>query len=172
MSDSVDNVPKEAVHEGEGDSQKQEIDKLKKVVQIIQTKMKAQTTKISELTKQSELKDKIIAAAKENLEKIQKERDEKDKELDLLRSKKGGMSLEEFEGQTPESVLERIQVGNSVWCLVKFPERAEADEDEDEDEEYHDNSTIWLTQDELIDHVNSIGCTLDLPPFSLSSGQA
>ena len=43
---------------------------------------------------------------------------------------------------------------------------------EDEDEEYHDNSTIWLTQDELIDHVNSIGCTLDLPPFSLSSGQA
>ena len=53
------------------------------------------------------------------------------------------MSLEEFEGQTPESVLERIQVGNSVWCLVKFPERAEADEsflsnhsthrDEDED---------------------------------------
>lgn len=92
------------------------------------------------------------------------------------------MSLEEFEGQTPESVLERIQVGNSVWCLVKFPERAEADEsflsnhsthrDEDEDEEYHHNSTIWLTQDELIDHVNSIGCTLDLPPFSLSSGQA
>ena len=45
--------------------------------------MKAQTTKISELTKQSELKDKIIAAAKENLEKIQKERDEKDKELDV-----------------------------------------------------------------------------------------
>ena len=83
MSDSVDNVPKEAVHEGEGDSQKQEVGKLKKVVQIIQTKMKAQTTKISELTKQSELKDKIIAAAKENLEKIQKERDEKDKELDV-----------------------------------------------------------------------------------------
>ena len=45
--------------------------------------MKAQTTKISELTKQSELKDKIIAAVKENLEKIQKERDEKDKELDV-----------------------------------------------------------------------------------------
>lgn len=52
-------------------------------MQIFQTKMKAQTTKIAELTKQSELKDKIIAAAKDNLEKIQKERDEKDKELDV-----------------------------------------------------------------------------------------
>ena len=52
-------------------------------MQIFQTKMKSQTTKIAELTKQSELKDKIIAAAKDNLEKIQKERDEKDKELDV-----------------------------------------------------------------------------------------
>lgn len=33
-------------------------------------------------------------------------------------------------------------------------------------------SCIWLSQDELIEHVNSIGCTLDLPPFSLSSSQA
>lgn len=38
------------------------------------------------------------------------------------------MSLEEFEGQTPESVLERIQVGNSVWCLVKFPDRVAEEE--------------------------------------------
>lgn len=29
-----------------------------------------------------------------------------------------------FEGQTPEKVLERIQVGNDVWCLVKFPDTA------------------------------------------------
>ena len=43
---------------------------------------------------------------------------------------------------------------------------------DDEDDEYRDATTIWLTQDELIEHVNSIGCTLDLPPFSLSSTQA
>ena len=43
---------------------------------------------------------------------------------------------------------------------------------DDEDDEYRDATTIWLTQDELIEHVNSIGCTLDLPPFSLSSPQA
>lgn len=35
------------------------------------------------MTKQSELKDKIIAAAKENLEKIQKERDQKVQELEV-----------------------------------------------------------------------------------------
>ena len=29
---------------------------------------------------------------------------------------------------TPEKVLERIQVGNSIWCLVKFPESAVQDE--------------------------------------------
>ena len=45
--------------------------------------MKASTAKVAELTKQSELKDRIIAAAKENLEKIQKERDEKVKALDV-----------------------------------------------------------------------------------------
>ena len=33
-----------------------------------------------------------------------------------------------FEGQTPEKVLERIQVGNDVWCLVKFPETVQEDE--------------------------------------------
>lgn len=31
---------------------------------------------------------------------------------------------------------------------------------------------LWISQDELIEHVNTIGCTLDLPPFSLSSTQA
>ena len=88
-----------------------------------------------------------------------------------------------FEGQTPEKVLERIQVGNDVWCLVKFPETVQEDEydlfqpsvmfsEDDEDDEYHDTNCIWLSQDELIEHVNSIGCTLDLPPFSLSSSQA
>ena len=46
------------------------------------------------------------------------------------------------------------------------------DDDDDEDDDFHDNSCIWLSQDELIEHVNSIGCTLDLPPFSLSSTQA
>ena len=44
--------------------------------------------------------------------------------------------------------------------------------EDDEDDEYHDTNCIWLSQDELIEHVNSIGCTLDLPPFSLSSSQA
>lgn len=139
-------------------------------MQIIQAKLKTQTAKVAELTKQSELKDKIISAAKENLEKIQKERDEKVKALDELKSKKGGCSLEMFEGQTPEKVLERIQVGNSIWCLVKFPESAVQDDDDDEDD--RDMSCIWLSQDELIEHVNAIGCTLDLPPFSLSSSQA
>ncbi len=33
-----------------------------------------------------------------------------------------------FEGQTPEQVLERIQVGNDVWCLVKFPGGSNDDE--------------------------------------------
>lgn len=60
-----------------------QIEKLRKVVQIFQTKLKAQSAKVAELTKQSELKDKIIAAAKDNLEKIQKERDEKVKALDV-----------------------------------------------------------------------------------------
>lgn len=45
-----------------------------------------------------------------------------------LKSKKGGSSLEMFEGQTPEQVLERIQVGNDVWCLVKFPGGSNDDE--------------------------------------------
>lgn len=160
------------VTEGEGDSQKQEIEKLRKVVQIFQTKLKAQSAKVAELTKQSELKDKIIAAAKDNLEKIQKERDEKVKALDELKSKKGGSSLEMFEGQTPEQVLERIQVGNDVWCLVKFPGGSNDDEDLEEEDDFHDTNCIWLSQDELIEHVNTIGCTLDLPPFSLSSSQA
>ena len=53
------------------------------MVQIIQAKLKAQTAKVAELTKQSELKDRIISAAKDNLEKIQKERDEKVKALDV-----------------------------------------------------------------------------------------
>ena len=35
------------------------------------------------MTKQSELKDKIISAAKENLEKIQNERDKKVQELEV-----------------------------------------------------------------------------------------
>ena len=42
----------------------------------------------------------------------------------------------------------------------------------DDDEDDRDMSCIWLSQDELIEHVNAIGCTLDLPPFSLSSSQA
>lgn len=46
------------------------------------------------------------------------------------------------------------------------------DDDDDDDDDYHDTNCIWLSQDELIEHVNSIGCTLDLPPFSLSSTQA
>lgn len=46
------------------------------------------------------------------------------------------------------------------------------DDEDDEDDDFHDNSCIWLLQDELIEHVNSIGCTLDLPPFSLSSTEA
>lgn len=46
------------------------------------------------------------------------------------------------------------------------------EDDDDEDDDFHDNSCIWLLQDELIEHVNSIGCTLDLPPFSLSSTEA
>lgn len=33
-----------------------------------------------------------------------------------------------FEGQTPEAVLERIQVQNNVWCLVQFPENREYEE--------------------------------------------
>lgn len=99
-----------------------------------------------------------------------------------LKSKKGGNSLEMFEGQTPEQVLERIQVGNDVWCLVKFPGVQNEDEqgrdsrlisrDLDEEDDFHDTNCIWLSQDELIEHVNTIGCTLDLPPFSLSSTQA
>lgn len=60
-----------------------QIEKLKKVVQIFQNKLKTQNVKIAEMTKQSELKDKIIAAAKENLEKIQKERDQKVQELEV-----------------------------------------------------------------------------------------
>ena len=59
------------------------MDKLKKVAQFLQNKTKTQGLKIAELTKQSELKDKIIAAAKENLEKIQKERDQKVQELEV-----------------------------------------------------------------------------------------
>lgn len=42
----------------------------------------------------------------------------------------------------------------------------------DDEDEYGTSNTIWLSQDELIEHVNTIGCTLDLPPFSLSSTQA
>ncbi|KNB46140.1 hypothetical protein JH06_2185 [Blastocystis sp. subtype 4] len=172
MNEAEEEAAKVQVTEGEGDSQKQEIEKLRKVVQIFQTKLKAQSAKVAELTKQSELKDKIIAAAKDNLEKIQKERDEKVKALDELKSKKGGSSLEMFEGQTPEQVLERIQVGNDVWCLVKFPGGSNDDEDLEEEDDFHDTNCIWLSQDELIEHVNTIGCTLDLPPFSLSSSQA
>lgn len=93
-----------------------------------------------------------------------------------------------FEGQKPEAVLERIQVGHDIWCLVKFPKPAseaflsifsklmdsslDDEDDDDEDDDFHDNSCIWLSQDELIEHVNSIGCTLDLPPFSLPFTQA
>ena len=58
-----------------------ENEKLKKVIQFLQAKSKSQTVKIAELTKQSELKDIIISTAKENLEKIQKERDDKAREL-------------------------------------------------------------------------------------------
>ena len=95
MNEAEEEAAKVQVTEGEGDSQKQEVDltdsgsddmqieKLRKVVQIFQTKLKSQTAKVMELTKQSELKDKIIAAAKDNLEKIQKERDEKVKALDV-----------------------------------------------------------------------------------------
>lgn len=54
------------------------------MVQIFQNKLKTQNAKVTELTKQSELKDKIISAAKENLEKIQKERDQKVQELEVL----------------------------------------------------------------------------------------
>ena len=42
--------------------------------------------------------------------------------------KKGGNSLDMFEGQTPEAVLERIQVQNNVWCLVKFPDTQQYEE--------------------------------------------
>lgn len=42
----------------------------------------------------------------------------------------------------------------------------------DDEDEFGTSNTIWLSQDELIEHVNTIGCTLDLPPFSLSSTQA
>ena len=59
------------------------MDKLKKVAQFLQNKTKTQGLKITELTNQIELKDKIIAAAKENLEKIQKERDQKVQELEV-----------------------------------------------------------------------------------------
>ena len=52
-------------------------------MQIFQNKLKTQNTKIAEMTKQSELKDKIISAAKENLEKIQNERDKKVQELEV-----------------------------------------------------------------------------------------
>ena len=87
-----------------------------------------------------------------------------------------------YEGQTPEQVLERIQVGTDIWCLVKFPGGPNDDElkqgyflscrDLEEEDDFHDTNCIWLSQDELIEHVNTIGCTLDLPPFSLSSSQA
>ena len=33
-----------------------------------------------------------------------------------------------FEGQTPEAVIERIQVQNTVWCLVKFPDTQQYEE--------------------------------------------
>lgn len=93
MSESTEDLSKVAIPEGDDDSQKQEVgigydlgdflqnEKLKKVIQFLQAKSKSQTVKIAELTKQSELKDIIISTAKENLEKIQKERDDKAREL-------------------------------------------------------------------------------------------
>ena len=42
----------------------------------------------------------------------------------------------------------------------------------DDEDDFGNSNSIWLSQDELIEHVNTIGCTLDLPPFSLSSTQA
>lgn len=49
----------------------------------MQAKLNAQNVKINDLLKQSKLKDTIINAAKENLEKIQKERDQKVQELEV-----------------------------------------------------------------------------------------
>ena len=42
----------------------------------------------------------------------------------------------------------------------------------DDEDEMANANMLWISQDELIEHVNTIGCTLDLPPFSLSSTQA
>ena len=45
-----------------------------------------------------------------------------------MKLKKNGASLDMFEGQTPEAVIERIQVQNTVWCLVKFPDTQQYEE--------------------------------------------
>ena len=54
----------------------------------------------------------------------------------------------------------------SKYCIFCLPCSS------DDEDEFENSNTIWISQDELIEHVNVIGCTLDLPPFSLSSTQA
>lgn len=160
---------KVGISESGEENLKEENEKLKKVVSLAQNKIKAQGLKLAEIQKQSELKDKIISTAKEKIKQIQDERDQKAKDLDNLRTCHGRSGIEAYANQIPQRVLERIQVGTIVWCLVQFQEQSR---DLYEEEEDGTGGCIWVTQDELVEHVNKIGCTLDLPLFSLSSSQA